>query len=94
MDGFPMTINQAKLLEKALTGSDPDEAQVKDERSRKPLLVTDPTAPKDPPLPLPAFDFALLLDVSDITVLKRMADSKSKLHFFECIYETSMTSTS
>ncbi|XP_019351596.1 sperm flagellar protein 2 isoform X1 [Alligator mississippiensis] len=76
MDGFPMTINQAKLLEKALTGSDPDEAQVKDERSRKPLLVTDPTAPKDPPLPLPAFDFALLLDVSDITVLKRMADSK------------------
>uniref|UniRef100_A0A674HYH1 Sperm flagellar 2 n=1 Tax=Terrapene triunguis TaxID=2587831 RepID=A0A674HYH1_9SAUR len=78
MDGFPMTINQAKLLEKALTGSDPDKAETKDEKSKKPSLVTDPAAPKDPPLSPPAFDFALLLDISDTAVLERMAGMKER----------------
>ncbi|XP_039398884.1 sperm flagellar protein 2 isoform X4 [Mauremys reevesii] len=78
MDGFPMTINQAKLLEKALTGSDSDKAETKDEKSKKPSLVTDPAAPKDPPLSPPAFDFALLLDISDTTVLERVAGMKDK----------------
>uniref|UniRef100_A0A8C8VQB0 Sperm flagellar 2 n=1 Tax=Pelusios castaneus TaxID=367368 RepID=A0A8C8VQB0_9SAUR len=76
MDGFPMTINQAKLLEKALRGRDPDKAETKDKMSKKPSLVTAPAAPKDPPLSPPAFDFALLLDISDTTVLKRMAGLK------------------
>ncbi|CAM5113172.1 unnamed protein product [Eretmochelys imbricata] len=78
MDGFPMTINQAKLLEKALTGSDPAKGETKDEKSKKPSLVTDPAAPKDLPLSPPAFDFALLLDISDTTVLERVAGMKDK----------------
>ncbi|XP_077673284.1 sperm flagellar protein 2-like [Eretmochelys imbricata] len=78
MDGFPMTINQAKLLEKALTGSDPTKGETKDEKSKKPSLVTDPAAPKDLPLSPPAFDFALLLDISDTTVLERVAGMKDK----------------
>ncbi|XP_014425671.1 sperm flagellar protein 2 isoform X6 [Pelodiscus sinensis] len=76
MDGFPMTINQAKLLEKALTGRDPDKAEMKDEKFKKSSLLTDPAAPKEPPFSLPAFDFALLLDISDTTVLERMAGMK------------------
>ncbi|KAM9138939.1 sperm flagellar protein 2-like [Pangshura tecta] len=85
MDGFPMTINQAKLLEKALTGSDSDKAETKDEKSKKPSLVTAPAVPKDPPLSPPAFDFALLLDISDTTVLERVAGMKDLMELLYII---------
>ncbi|XP_074852065.1 sperm flagellar protein 2-like [Carettochelys insculpta] len=78
MDGFPMTINQAKLLEKTLTGNDPDKAETKDEKSKKSSLVIDPANPKGPSFSSPAFDFALLLDISDTTVLERVAGMKDK----------------
>nr|XP_014353121.1 PREDICTED: sperm flagellar protein 2 [Latimeria chalumnae] len=71
MDGFPVTLNQAKLLEKAITGVDPDKTEAKSKRSKTSLLVIDPTAPKEPPPPPPALDVAIFLDVADILVLKR-----------------------
>ncbi|XP_029860545.1 sperm flagellar protein 2 isoform X2 [Aquila chrysaetos chrysaetos] len=74
VDGFPMTINQAKLFEKAYTGIDPE---TKDENSGKLSLVTDPRAPNKPPVTSPAFDVSVLLDISDTAVLKRLANLKS-----------------
>ncbi|XP_009893017.1 PREDICTED: sperm flagellar protein 2, partial [Charadrius vociferus] len=73
VDGFPMTINQAKLFEKAYTGIDP---QAKDENSGKLSLVTDARAPNKPPVISPAFDVSVLLDISDTVVLKRLANLK------------------
>uniref|UniRef100_A0A8B9VLU9 Sperm flagellar 2 n=1 Tax=Anas zonorhyncha TaxID=75864 RepID=A0A8B9VLU9_9AVES len=78
LDGFPMTINQAKLFEKGYIGVDPDEAEAEDMNPGKLSLVTDPRAPNKPPVSLPAFDVSVLLDISDTTVLKRMATHKSK----------------
>ncbi|NXW94589.1 SPEF2 protein, partial [Alopecoenas beccarii] len=74
VDGFPKTVNQAKLFEKAYTGIDPEE---EDANSGRLLLATDPRAPK-PPVSPPAFDVSILLDISDTMVLKRMADFEYK----------------
>ncbi|XP_044286991.1 sperm flagellar protein 2 [Varanus komodoensis] len=73
MDGFPMTLNQAKLLEKALTGKDPDQTETKAKILKKLVLVANPTVPKEPSLHPPGLDFAILLEVSDFTVLNRVA---------------------
>ncbi|XP_060092263.1 sperm flagellar protein 2-like [Heteronotia binoei] len=85
INGFPMTLNQAKLLEKALTGRDPDQPIPKDASVNKPTLVVDPTAPKELPVFPPALDFAVLLEVSDSTVLDRVTNRKhefSEISFF------------
>ncbi|XP_074934828.1 sperm flagellar protein 2 isoform X1 [Phalacrocorax aristotelis] len=74
VDGFPMTINQAKLFEKAYTGIDPG---AEDANPGKLSLVTDPRAPKKPPVVSPAFDVSVLLDISDTVVLKRVANLNS-----------------
>lgn len=70
-----MTVNQAKLFEKAYTGIDPE---AKDMNSGKLSLVTDPRAPNKPPVTSPAFDVSVLLDISDSAVLKRVANLKCK----------------
>ncbi|XP_059830043.1 sperm flagellar protein 2-like [Hypanus sabinus] len=70
LDGFPATVTQAKLLEKLLTGVDSDYTVPKTKRSRTKLAV-DPKASKEPPPPWPALDIAILLEVSDNTVLTR-----------------------
>ncbi|XP_062905823.1 sperm flagellar protein 2 [Mobula hypostoma] len=70
LDGFPATITQAKLLEKLLTGVDPDYTVPKTRRSRTKIAV-DPKASKEPLPPRPALDIAILLEVSDNTVLVR-----------------------
>lgn len=70
-----MTINQAKLFEKAYTGIDP---QAKDANSGKLSLVIDARAPNKPPVISPAFDVSVLLDISDTVVLKRVANLKCK----------------
>jgi len=75
VDGFPMTVHQAKLFEKAYTGIDPEE---KHANSGKLSLVTDPRAPDKPPVTSSAFDVSVLLDISDTMVLKRMANLKRK----------------
>ncbi|XP_062468906.1 sperm flagellar protein 2 isoform X4 [Pezoporus occidentalis] len=75
VDGFPMTVNQAKLFEKAYTGIDPE---AEDANSVKLSLVADPRAPNKPPATSPAFDISVLLDISDTVVLERVANLKYK----------------
>ncbi|RLV98217.1 hypothetical protein DV515_00011017 [Chloebia gouldiae] len=75
VEGFPMTINQAKLFEKSYTGID---VEAKDPISEKLSLAIDPRAPNEPPPTSPAFDVSILLDISDSLVLKRAANVKCK----------------
>ncbi|NXE38146.1 SPEF2 protein, partial [Ptilorrhoa leucosticta] len=73
VEGFPMTINQAKLFEKSYTGID---VEAKDPISEKMSLAIDPRVPNEPPPTSPAFDVSILLDLSDSVVLKRAANMK------------------
>ncbi|KAL9821940.1 sperm flagellar protein 2 isoform 2-T2 [Geothlypis trichas] len=73
VEGFPMTINQAKLFEKSYTGID---VEAKDPISEKLSLAIDPRAPTKPPPTSPAFDVSILLDISDSLVLERAANVK------------------
>ncbi|NXB50519.1 SPEF2 protein, partial [Leucopsar rothschildi] len=75
VEGFPMTINQAKLFQKSYTGID---VEAKDPISEKLSLAIDPRAPNKPPPTSPAFDVSILLDISDSLVLKRAANMKNK----------------
>ncbi|KAM9858603.1 sperm flagellar protein 2 [Aulostomus maculatus] len=65
LDGFPVDITQACLLEKALS----DSVDIEREVSRTDL-ATDPNPARLPP-PAPALDLALLLDVSDECTARR-----------------------
>uniref|UniRef100_A0A671Q5H0 Sperm flagellar protein 2-like n=1 Tax=Sinocyclocheilus anshuiensis TaxID=1608454 RepID=A0A671Q5H0_9TELE len=69
LDGFPVDINQAQMLEKALKGTEPDQAETKTHSNS----ATDKNTPKDPPPPSPALDLVVLLDISDEQVLERAA---------------------
>ncbi|XP_056369286.1 sperm flagellar protein 2 [Oenanthe melanoleuca] len=73
VEGFPMTINQAKLFQKSYTGID---VEAKDPISEKLSLALDPRAPNGPPPTSPAFDVSILLDISDSLVLERAANMK------------------
>ncbi|XP_037337699.2 sperm flagellar protein 2 [Pungitius pungitius] len=68
LDGFPVDISQAHLLEKALGGS-VDEGN--DVLSSKTELVADPNPPEPAPPAPPALDLALLLDVPDECAIGR-----------------------
>lgn len=70
-----MTINQAKLFEKAYTGTDLEAKDIEYERLS---LVMDPRAPNKTPVTSHAFDISVLLDISDTVVLKRAANLKGK----------------
>ncbi|KAM5192182.1 sperm flagellar protein 2 [Mantella aurantiaca] len=78
IDGFPSTLNQAKLLEKALTGWDSDKMAMRNKKKMS-TLVKDPAGPQDPPPPPPALDFAVLIEVSDNVVLQRSAGLYDKM---------------
>ncbi|XP_041793355.1 sperm flagellar protein 2 [Chelmon rostratus] len=68
LDGFPLDITQAYLLEKALGGSvDTGNVDV----SSRMDLAADPNPPKPPTSPAPVLDLALLLDVPDECVVRR-----------------------
>ncbi|XP_047447373.1 sperm flagellar protein 2 [Mugil cephalus] len=68
LDGFPLDITHAFLLEKALGGSvDLGEEVV----NSKTNLVVDPNPPKPTPPPAPVLDLALLLDIPDECVVRR-----------------------
>ncbi|XP_049326438.1 sperm flagellar protein 2 isoform X1 [Astyanax mexicanus] len=70
LDGFPISVSQARLLEKALSGTDPDQADRK-RRNKRPNLAKDRNAPKAPPPPSPALHLAVLLQVSEEQVVDR-----------------------
>ncbi|NP_001401937.1 sperm flagellar protein 2 isoform 1 [Rattus norvegicus] len=78
LDGFPMTVNQAKLLEEALTGYKRKSLQLKKKKAQMPTLALSPTTSKEVPLLPSAFDFAILLDISDNSSLARINDIIAK----------------
>jgi len=69
-----MTVNQAKLLEEALTGYKRKSLQLKKKKAQMPTLALSPTTSKEVPLLPSAFDFAILLDISDNSSLARIND--------------------
>lgn len=83
MDGFPSNYQQAKILEKALSGFDAmakeakEKAGTKDKR-RKSMLAPDPRPPPPPGEPQSGIDVAILFDINDELVLKRSAGRTCK----------------
>uniref|UniRef100_A0A674CNV3 Sperm flagellar 2 n=1 Tax=Salmo trutta TaxID=8032 RepID=A0A674CNV3_SALTR len=88
LDGFPVDLTQAKLLEKALGGSDTGKERKR--RNKRSNLSVDSNAPKEPPPPSPVLDLALLLDVSDDHVLDRAAKQACEFHTMVCANEYSL----
>ncbi|XP_045141275.1 sperm flagellar protein 2 [Echinops telfairi] len=78
LDGFPMTANQAKLLEEALTGYNKEQLELDAKRAQISTLVVDPTVSKEVPVIPSALDFAILLDISDTSTLKRINDTMAE----------------
>uniref|UniRef100_A0AAQ5XWE8 Calponin-homology (CH) domain-containing protein n=1 Tax=Amphiprion ocellaris TaxID=80972 RepID=A0AAQ5XWE8_AMPOC len=78
LDGFPVDITQAHLLEKALGGSVGVEKEVLNSRTN---LAADPNPPKPPPPPAPVLDLAMLLDVPDACAVKRAFSHIGTLHW-------------
>ena len=77
-----MTLNQAELLEEALTGYNRNLIELQGKKSQTSTLAVDPTASKEVPRPPSAFDFIMLLDISDNSSLNRMNDIMGKLDTF------------
>ncbi|XP_043095076.1 LOW QUALITY PROTEIN: sperm flagellar protein 2-like [Puntigrus tetrazona] len=67
LDGFPVDISQAQMLEKALNGTEPDQADT----ITHSISAKHKNTPKDSPLPCSALDVVVLLDISDEQVLER-----------------------
>ncbi|XP_051552291.1 sperm flagellar protein 2 [Myxocyprinus asiaticus] len=70
LDGFPVDVTQAQMLENALNGTKPDGAEPKTQPSSR---AKNKTTSKHPPPPSAALDLVVLLDVSDEQVLERAA---------------------
>ncbi|XP_036062821.1 sperm flagellar protein 2 [Onychomys torridus] len=88
LDGFPMTLNQAQLLEEALTGYKKKYKEAERKKAQMPTLALGPTPSKEA-TPLPsAFDFVILLDISDNTSLDRMNDIIAKEISHEISHES------
>ncbi|XP_076011080.1 sperm flagellar protein 2-like [Genypterus blacodes] len=68
LDGFPVDITQACLLEKALGGPADVKSEVVSSRTK---LAFEPDEEKTPPPPGSVLDVALLLDISDECVVRR-----------------------
>ncbi|KAM7415966.1 hypothetical protein PAMA_018166 [Pampus argenteus] len=68
LDGFPLDITQAYLLEKALGGSVDEGNEVVNSRTN---LAIDPNPSTPPPPPAPALDLVVLLDIPDECVVRR-----------------------
>ncbi|XP_029915188.1 sperm flagellar protein 2 [Myripristis murdjan] len=75
LDGFPMNITQAVLLEKALGGSGDLQGRAVSSRTN---LAIEPNATKMPQPPAPVLDVALLLDISDEHVIVRAVQQTSE----------------
>lgn len=79
IDGFPLTYNQAKLLEKALSGYD-DEKPYPIKPKSDSILAPNPKPDPPPPKHVSAIDIVVHIDVTNETVLKRSAGRLGK-HF-------------
>lgn len=84
LDGFPATYNQAKLLEKALSGMDTmsresSQASLKSGvGKKKSQLAPDPKPAPPPPEPRSGIDVVILFDIEDEMALKRSAGRTCK----------------
>ncbi|GAA6098961.1 sperm flagellar protein 2 isoform X2 [Tachysurus ichikawai] len=78
LDGFPVALSQAHLLEKALGGADMDQVHTKGQDKSHELAV-DRNAPQAPPPTSPVLNLALLLEVSDEQVLERYQHTVKEL---------------
>nr|KAF6442386.1 sperm flagellar 2 [Rousettus aegyptiacus] len=87
LDGFPMTLNQAKLLEEALTGCDRSSIEQEEKKAQISTLAVDPSAAKAVPLPPAVFDFVMLLDISDNSSLSRVIDTMADAFSTEIPYK-------
>lgn len=86
LDGFPITLNQAKLLEEALTGYKRKFLQLKKKKEQMPTLALDPSTSTEVSLLPSALDFVILLDISDNSSLARTNDiigKRNTLIFFK-----------
>ena len=81
IDGFPNTMQQAKVFEKALTGFDQDN-QVP--LKPKPDSVLAPNPKPEPPRPKhkSGLDLVIYLDLANETVLKRSVGRFCKIFYF------------
>lgn len=91
LDGFPSNYNQAKILEKALSGFDAAAKEGKGKenklKQKKSVLAPDPRPPPVPADPASGIDVVILFDVSDELCLKRAAGRTSKRIFFPlCLF--------
>ncbi|XP_053336412.1 sperm flagellar protein 2 [Clarias gariepinus] len=77
LDGFPMELSQARLLEKALGGAELDQEHAEG-RGKSHELAVDRNAPQAPPPALPVLHLAVLLEVSDEQVLERHQHLKER----------------
>ncbi|XP_065729297.1 sperm flagellar protein 2 [Phocoena phocoena] len=87
LDGFPMTLNQAKLLEEALTGCNRNLIELEGKKSQISTLAVDHTTSREVPLPASALDFVMLLDISDNSSLNRMNDIMAEAFSSETPHE-------
>lgn len=72
IDGFPLNYNQAKMLEKALSGFDAAAKEGKGKlKAKKSTLAPDPRPPPTPADPASGLDVVILFDLSDSLCLKR-----------------------
>ncbi len=72
IDGFPLTYNQTKLLEKALSGYDNDKPSPVATKNES-VLAPNPRPPPVPPKHVSAIDIILHLNITNETALKRSA---------------------
>jgi hypothetical protein len=72
IDGFPLTYNQAKLLEKGLTGYD-DEKPFPVRPKKESILAPNPKPDPPPPKHVSSIDLIINLEVENETILKRSA---------------------
>ncbi|KAK3767112.1 hypothetical protein RRG08_017986 [Elysia crispata] len=91
LDGYPQNYNQAKMLEKALSGYDPNApSTAKRElktKQRKSSLVPDPRPPAPPPEPPSGIDVVILFDVRDELCLKRAAGRTEQIQAEKTFHE-------
>ncbi|XP_051006911.1 sperm flagellar protein 2 isoform X2 [Acomys russatus] len=87
LDGFPMTLNQAQLLEEALTGYKRKFRESERKKTQMPTLSFSTTASKEVSFLPSAFDFVILLDISDNSSLHRMNDIIAKEISHEIAHE-------